>query len=42
MHRIEKPIRKGTELIRLSAALYRELALSALRLVPIRRVKALL
>jgi hypothetical protein len=42
MHRIEKPIRKGTELVRLSAALYRELALSALQLLPIRRVKALL
>jgi hypothetical protein len=40
MHRIEKPIRKGTELVRLSAALYRELALSALQLLPIRRVKA--
>ena len=42
MHRIEGPIRKGTELVRLSAALYRELALSALKLLPIRRVKALL
>jgi hypothetical protein len=40
MHRVEKPIRKGTELVRLSAALYRELALSALQLLPIRRVKA--
>jgi hypothetical protein len=42
MHRIEKPIRKGTELVRLSAALYRELALSAIQLLPIRRMKALL
>ena len=42
MHRVEGSIRKGTELLRLSAAFYRELALSALQLVPIRRVKALL
>jgi len=42
MHRVEGPIRKGTELLRLSAALYRELALSALQLLPIRRLKALL
>jgi hypothetical protein len=42
MHRVEESIRKGTELVRLSVALYRELALSALQLVPIRRVKALL
>lgn len=42
MHRVEGSIRKGTELVRLSVALYRELALSALQLVPIRRVKALL
>jgi hypothetical protein len=41
MHRVERPIRKGTELVRLSAALYRELALSALQLLPIQRVKAL-
>jgi hypothetical protein len=41
-HPIEGPIRKDTELVRLSAALYRELALSALKLLPIRRVKALL
>ena len=42
MHRIEGTIRKGTELVRLSAALYRELTLSALQLLPIRRVKALI
>jgi hypothetical protein len=41
MHRIERRIRKGTELMKLSAALYRELALSALQLLPIRREKAL-
>jgi hypothetical protein len=42
MHRIQAPLRKGTELVKLSAALYRELALSALQLLPIRRVKTLL
>ena len=42
MHRVQKPIRKGTELVKLSAALYRELAFSALQLLPIRRVKTLL
>jgi hypothetical protein len=42
MHRIEGPIRKGTHLVRLSAALYCELAVSALQLLPIRRVKTLL
>lgn len=42
MHRIEGPIRKGTDLVRLSAALYCELAVSALQLLPIRRVKTLL
>jgi hypothetical protein len=41
MHRVQTPIRKGTELVKLSAALYRELAVSALQLLPIRRVKAL-
>jgi hypothetical protein len=42
MHRVEGPIRWGTALVRLSAALYREIALSALQLLPIRRVRALL
>ena len=42
MHRVEGSIRKGADLVRLSAALYRELALSALQLLPIRRVKTLL
>jgi hypothetical protein len=42
MHRVEGSIRKGTDLVRLSAALYRELAVSALQLLPIRRVKTLL
>ena len=42
MHRVERPIRKSTELVRLSAALYRELVLSALQLIPIRRVKTLI
>jgi hypothetical protein len=42
MHRVERPIRKGAELAKLSAALYRELAFSALQLLPIRRVKTLL
>ena len=42
MHRIEGPIRKGTDLVRLGAALYCELAVSALQLLPIRRVKTLL
>jgi hypothetical protein len=41
MHRVEGSIRRGTALVRLSAALYRELALSALQLLQIRRVKAL-
>jgi hypothetical protein len=41
MHRVQIPIRKGTELVKLSAALYRELAVSALQLLPIRRVKSL-
>lgn len=42
MHRVEGPIRKGTDLVRLGAALYCELAISALHLLPIRRVKTLL
>lgn len=42
MHRVEGSIRKGTDLVKLGAALYRELALSALQLLPIRRVKTLL
>ena len=42
MHRIQTPIRKGADLVKLSAALYRELAISAIQLLPIRRVKALL
>ena len=42
MHRVERQIRRGTELVKLSAALYCELAVSALRLLPIRRVKTLL
>jgi len=41
MHRVEKPIRRGAELLKLSVALYRELAFSALQLLPIRRIKAL-
>jgi len=41
MHRVERPIRKGTELVRLSAGLYRELVFSALQLLPIRRLRAL-
>jgi hypothetical protein len=41
MHRVEGSIRKSTDLVRLSTALYRELAFSALQLLPIRRVKAL-
>jgi hypothetical protein len=42
MHRIEEPICRGTELVRLSAALYSELAISGLQLLPIRRAKTLL
>jgi hypothetical protein len=42
MHRVERQIRRGTELVRLSAALYCELAVSALQLLPIRRVRTLL
>ena len=42
MHRVESPIQKSTELMKLSAALYRELVLSALQLLPIRRVKGLI
>jgi hypothetical protein len=39
MDRVERQIRRGTELVRLSAALYCELSVSALQLLPIRRVK---
>jgi hypothetical protein len=42
MRRVEGQIRKGTELVKLSAALYRELAFSALQLLPLRRMRALL
>ena len=42
MRRVEEPIRKGTELVKLSAALYRELAFSAFQLLPLRRMRALL
>jgi hypothetical protein len=41
MHHVERQIRKGTELVKLSAALYCELAVSALQLLPIARVKSL-
>ena len=41
MHRVERQIRRGTDLVKLSAALYCELAVSALQLLPIRRVKSL-
>ena len=42
MSRVQRPIRRGAELVKLSVALYRELAVSALQLLPIRRVKTLL
>ena len=41
MDRVERQIRKGTDLVKLSATLYCELAVSALQLLPIRRVKTL-
>ena len=41
MDRVQGSIRKGTELVKLSAALYRELAVSALQLLPIRRIRTL-
>jgi hypothetical protein len=42
MHPVERQIRKGTELVKLSAALYCELAVSALQLLAIGRLKTLL
>jgi hypothetical protein len=42
MQRVQKPIRRGAELVKLSVALYRELAFSALQLLPIRLMKGLI
>ena len=42
MPRVQRQVRKGAELMKLSTALYRELALSALQLRPLGRVKTLL
>jgi hypothetical protein len=42
MQRVETPIRRSAELVKLSAALYRELAFSALQLLPLGRMKTLL
>lgn len=42
MARVQRQVRKGAELVKLSTALYRELALSALQLVPLGRARTLL
>jgi hypothetical protein len=42
MQRVEIPISRSAALVRLSVALYQELAFSALQLLPLGRIKTLL
>jgi len=42
MQRVETPISRSAALVKLSVALYQELAVSALQLLPLGRMKTLL